>query len=356
VIAAADLPGLLEWGDAAPEAGEAVAAQRLSFIATTLATHAERGALAASPRAEAGVATLSLAATERLLRSPAICQCLRTGDLTALPALVESEIILDQEPTKFVDGWSALGDVWLGRQSPPVSTELNVNPDGRPHSPSVAAIPIDLSLPPLPEFPRSDLDSADDLGCRIAPGLIEKLDKAVRKIDRASPPAGQVLRRMTDNLVLRTDRANPAFRSASSAAALGRVLLVNAEDAGITSGEIAEALVHEAIHAIVSCVELREPLLERPEAASAVRMESPWTGAALHPHAFIHACFVWFGLSNFWRQARDRGVATGFAERRLRAIGRGFARMNASAYRDTLPVGAGTFDLLCQFRERGAKP
>jgi hypothetical protein len=43
-----------------------------------------------------------------------------------------------------------------------------------------------------------------------------------------------------------------------------------------------------------------------------VRIVSPWSGRTLHIHSFLHACFVWFGLSRFWEQAvADASLAQG---------------------------------------------
>jgi hypothetical protein len=71
---------------------------------------------------------------------------------------------------------------------------------------------------------------------------------------------------------------------------------------GIRPSDLAEALVHESIHAIIDTIELRKSLLlakdfQTPE------MRSPWTGRVLDTNTYIQACFIWYGLWNFWLKA-----------------------------------------------------
>ena len=78
---------------------------------------------------------------------------------------------------------------------------------------------------------------------------------------------------------------------------------------------IADSLVHEAIHSFIYVVEEEQPFIPDRAAAETVKLISPWSGRALELHAFLHACFVWFGMWQFWRRALGSGV---FPEARAR--------------------------------------
>ena len=57
------------------------------------------------------------------------------------------------------------------------------------------------------------------------------------------------------------------------------------------------------IHSLLYTVELDEPFILDREAVENMRIKSPWTGAELPVHSFLHACLVWFGLWQFWSLA-----------------------------------------------------
>jgi HEXXH motif-containing protein len=77
----------------------------------------------------------------------------------------------------------------------------------------------------------------------------------------------------------------------------------------VDSLKLANALVHEAIHSLLYMVELMEPFYVFEDRAFEVA--SPWTGNLLSLRSYVHACFVWFGLWNFWRAAIGSDALTG---------------------------------------------
>jgi hypothetical protein len=77
-------------------------------------------------------------------------------------------------------------------------------------------------------------------------------------------------------------------------------VLANLLTAPWTTGAICDAIVHEAIHALVYRLEIIIPLFTDSAAAAAARAESPWSGRSLDLLSLVHACFVWFGLWTFW--------------------------------------------------------
>jgi HEXXH motif-containing protein len=157
-----------------------------------------------------------------------------------------------------------------------------------------------------------------------------KLAGAVALLDAASPLAGDFVRRMTDVICCRTAPGDGRFFTASDQATLGVTHLINTHLARKTPSEVASELVHEAIHQAVFRHELVAPLLP-DRAITLEQVTSPWTGAVLDLHAYLHACFVWYGVANLWRLSaaaalpppgRQREVAeAGFARQPLAHLG-----------------------------------
>ena len=69
--------------------------------------------------------------------------------------------------------------------------------------------------------------------------------------------------------------------------------------------KISNAIVHESIHSLIYKLELHEDLYADQNAAHEVMTVSPWTERPLQVHSFVHACFVWYGLLNFWNLTPD---------------------------------------------------
>ena len=72
----------------------------------------------------------------------------------------------------------------------------------------------------------------------------------------------------------------------------------------------ADALVHEAIHAVVYRLELIEFLHLDDRASLAQQTTSPWSGRSLTLRSFVHACFVWYGLWHLWQMRPSPGHRT----------------------------------------------
>ncbi len=308
------------------------------------------------PIAWSSVSKLSPAAMERLLRSPALCQALRTNKPRAVARMVEAEIVFERCADEKIDLWSSLGNIWLGELPAPVDhPSMSRDRFGRPAAPCVdGRIPLDLSLAPIPKYPSASLDRPDSVDAAPSVAALQKLDEAMELVRAVSQQTCAVVERMTSNLVLRTDHSTPGrIRSATSAAAIGRTVLVNVEHPSVGVPDVMEALVHEAIHSLTSCAELTHPLM--PHDANPVCLHrSPWTAAELHAHAFLHACLVWFGLLNFWLAAERHRALQRHARRRISHIRTGFAKFNLSDCREIAPQPA-TVELLQTVKERALR-
>jgi HEXXH motif-containing protein len=353
-IGLTDLTRALTWGDDAPGLAERLDEARCNFVVSAMAAMLESLSRMVPHCRVKELAGLSPAGVLRLLRAPAVCLAVRTGQPAALAQAIDAEIVLDLGPPESLETWSALGDVWLGLRPARIASPLRTDGDGRRWGPRLSnGLPIDLSLDALLSFPKASLSDPACVDAAVSTSILAKLEAAIDLLRLACPAACPIVECMTTNLVLRSDRTpGTRFRSATSAAALGRVVLVNAQLDCATLADLVEALVHETIHTMTSCVELTDPLVGSQVRESIV---SPWTGDELHPHAFVHACLVWFGLLNFWSIARSRGVAETHAASRIADIRSGFSRLDLPACRPALGkiIHPSLFASLQEIQHRG---
>ncbi len=155
---------------------------------------------------------------------------------------------------------------------------------------------------------------------------VAKLEDAWRLLRALSPLAHQLVGDVTQVVCARTAVSDERFYTASDATTIGVVHLANAHLPRKSAAEVASELVHEAIHQALFRWELRHRLLE--DAALATRkVRSPWTGATLDLYAFVHACFVWYGVATLWRQPNAADLADALTVARLRRTAEaGFAQ------------------------------
>lgn len=128
----------------------------------------------------------------------------------------------------------------------------------------------------------------------------QKLESAWQSLRARAPLAHRLVNDMTQVVCVRTSLEDPRFSTASDASTIGVVHVSNAHLPRQLACEVAAELVHEAIHQALFRWELRHPLLADRHVATA-KVRSPWTGAVLDVYAFLHACFVWYGVARLWR-------------------------------------------------------
>lgn len=153
--------------------------------------------------------------------------------------------------------------------------------------------------------------------------LPERLEAAMRLLDRGAPLAGQFTRNFTKVVVpLSVPNLESRYGSFSSSWYPGRTVLVNPDLAG--SFDLTAALLHEAIHSLVDVSEIGGCLIADGE-SGASQVDSPWTGAHISLQSLMDAYFVWYGLLWFWILAKQSGaVSTSNADRLIELCGRGF--------------------------------
>ena len=216
--------------------------------------------------------------------------------------------------------WSALGDAYLDGAGGEVVAQ-----------PPLAGLVVDADSP-----------AAIHLHCGLGVGMrlrhyadpaakqvaLQKTEDAMRALDVVDPMIAGFVRRFTlvANVVM--DDEGERFSSGSTNQYVGRSIFWNAHLPSVDTGLVAEALVHEAIHALLDMHQLHEPwFLSAELLPDDPVVQSPWTGSPLRLEPFLQACFVWFGLSHFWAAARRRSpFAAERVERGVAATRRGFLR------------------------------
>lgn len=134
--------------------------------------------------------------------------------------------------------------------------------------------------------------------------ILRRLNEALDMIERVSAPAFHIIKDFVKVIMpLKTPNGGG---STSQPRIPGRVLLRGIENN--SSGWLASSLVHEATHQVIYILEYAGRWVLEDVDAKAATAKSLWTGRDLPLHSFIHACFVWYGLTNFWSQAQNTAV------------------------------------------------
>jgi hypothetical protein len=185
--------------------------------------------------------------------------------------------------------WTALGDI---RIVPGVRHVPRPCPVGR--------IPVDFDSPHGRSFESQKRDLG---GSRIVLGeeernlALDRLSAAYRLLSDVG--LTKFVSQFTKVIVLTRDDAR-GFSSGSETRYIGRSELCNLHNSGIDHFDVAEALVHESIHSILYMEERRRPWVPAALYAPIPRVVSPWSGRVLPLRPFLQACFVWYGIAQFW--------------------------------------------------------
>jgi hypothetical protein len=218
------------------------------------------------------------------------------------------------------DRWTALGDYC-------------VRADGSVFRAPVLPGPLLLDLD-SPHALRLDFNGRADttLVPREALTSVDR-ERALGGVARAWAAVGQVseglqefVRVFTKVLILQSDPEAPTmFASGSSGQYVGRSVLSNPHLLKVDEVELAEGMVHEAIHSLLYMQEQRRRWVAPELYGSEIRTESPWTGNPLPLRPYLQACFVWYGLLHFWAAAVQSGsFPTRRVNERLAQCAKGF--------------------------------
>lgn len=194
-------------------------------------------------------------------------------------------------------------------------------PSGNRHIDGSGAI---SQWPILNDRVALDLDSPDEIAIgsetppaaegwspideKMRDSTLSSINQAYSCVTNLRPSLGAFLNACTRSIVLRQSTSG-MFASYSSCYYIGRNTLVNPQL--VDRLLLSEALLHEAIHSYLYMID-PDPFwgLKSASDAADATVISPWTNRSLPLFAFLHACFVWYGLFFFWARVMQREGAT----------------------------------------------
>jgi len=135
--------------------------------------------------------------------------------------------------------------------------------------------------------------------------VCEKLNTTFARIKSVSEATALLIKEHV-KVVIPFKTAMSQHGSTSQPSVPGRVLLRGADQ--MNSAMIASALVHESMHQVLYILEWAGIFIIEDPDARVARAKSLWTGRDLALHSFIHACFIWYGLSTFFSLAQSFDV------------------------------------------------
>lgn len=203
---------------------------------------------------------------------------------------------------------TALGDYYYSEATPGSVSATEAKEANAPmkafHAPRLAeAIPIDFASSNAATAQETDvlreyLQYSEEEKALVC----AKLNAAFSLIERINEAAAHLIKQHI-KVIIPLKTAEPGYGSTSQPHCPGRVLLRGSEASPLAP--LASALVHEAMHQVLYILEWGGPFIIEDPDIRAARAKSEWTGRDLPLHSHIHACFIWYGLSNFWARARS---------------------------------------------------
>jgi hypothetical protein len=220
------------------------------------------------------------------------------------------------------DAWTALGDAMVLRNG---EVQRGARIAGMPPLDFDSPYPTNDSSKPTPMATPAHFRS---LSGAVRPLTLERMATAWSGLSAASLIASDFVTQFVQVIALRRHNERAGFSSGSYRGYIGRVVLGNPDSEFSSDIRIVEALVHEAIHAMLymTLYPVAWGVEDSRCYAEGEKVVSPWTGASLKLSSFLQACFVWYGLLNFWWRALERNAFrdTDRASRRLEQALKGF--------------------------------
>ncbi|MGO8938196.1 MAG: aKG-HExxH-type peptide beta-hydroxylase [Mycobacterium sp.] len=209
-------------------------------------------------------------------------------------ALHAEGVISGREEAADCDVWTALGDMKV-LQSGEILRGVNI--PGLP--------PLDLDSPNVTSAVRSEEFAPDQfrlLSNHVRPLVIDRMTIAWNEISATSKLVADFVAKFVQVIVLQNENTSTRHSSGSNGQYIGQVVITNPHSEYAGDIEIAEAIVHEAIHSLLFMALHTVPwgTDHNHTYATGVKIVSPWTGTPLDVEQFLQACFVWYGLLHFW--------------------------------------------------------
>ncbi|MEI7488150.1 MAG: HEXXH motif-containing putative peptide modification protein [Chryseobacterium sp.] len=153
---------------------------------------------------------------------------------------------------------------------------------------------------------------------------INKVLKEAFNILRKIPAAFDLVSKETKILRFRKTPQDNRFGSSSNFLRIGDTFVRNLENTEHQKLELAEVLLHEAIHHLLAKDEMMYGMYLSQKDNSMDGIQSPWSNNTMHVNSFGQACFVWYGLWHFWNLIRYIIPEKDFAESRCNRAAMGF--------------------------------
>lgn len=280
------------------------------------------------------ITSLPRSSQQRLLLAPRFYNLLRSksepeaDEIDSFRQFLDLERYLcNQDSDRPRGSWTALADFYLAPEKPveehaPACTS-NLSFRGEMfRAPKLGSIVLDALRPfAKTEFPDRVGEVTNHTSEEIE-FITRRIEQGLEQITRISPTARTAVEALVQVISLVRVPPKRGTQSFSNKPVIGRMGLANANSDWWSVNKIADAIVHEAIHALIYKIELTNSLyLDDSIEFESFTAVSPWSGRTLPLHSFVHACFVWFGLWSFWGLASPEEYDA--AELRSRAA-RGF--------------------------------
>ena len=263
------------------------------------------------------ITSLPKPSQQRLLLAPRLYSLLRSksepgaDEIDSFRQFVDVEKYLcNQAGDRPRGSWTALGDFYIAPEKPveegPALSVSSLSFRGETFkAPKLGSIVLDA----FRTFTEADFPPPMGEVTNHTPEELEfitkRLEQSLEQISRISPTARTAVEALVQVISLvRAPKSLTGTQSFSNKPVIGRMVLANADSNRWTVSKIADAIVHEAIHALIYKLELTNCLyLDYSIEGESFTVVSPWSGRTLPLHSFVHACFVWFGLWSFWSLA-----------------------------------------------------
>ncbi len=257
-----------------------------------------------------------------LLLSPASYEAVHEFHTDGTAANLDALIALARDEAALADGspqrshredareiWSPMGDELMRRTAGGWERRSAARLDG--------LVVLDFDSPqarsirpssPMMYRPAEDFSDAERAVVTL------KFERALGYVDEIAPTFGRLIRNYTRAIRLRKVEKDVGFSSEHVTDTIGEIRIMNAHKDEYGPTRLAEALVHESVHNLLSTYEyLNQPFVFTKNDKQ-YRPVSAWTGNPIPVPSFCHAVFVWFALFHFaQRELQQPGLN---AERR----------------------------------------
>jgi hypothetical protein len=254
---------------------------------------------------------LSIAQQARILLAPECCRLVFSPKAgTDAPNTIASYIEVERylcgnTPGKRCGDCTILGDVYWPVRSKGVSSDFPaelLRPDGSIWAPTYNGIVIDCYSPLLWAIYPEESGPMTTFSPEQFGDVRSRVHDVMTYLRTGNGHAAALVEGSTKVLALAKTRNRPNLTLSNSRKdVIGITAVANLLSPEWTISALCDSVLHEAIHSLLFRAELLVPFHFNYSEAAAINVTSPWSSRKLPLPAFVHACFVWYGLWLFWR-------------------------------------------------------